>query len=92
MELAESAFHFVGQATPGSGQRRPWAVVVSEHIEKAVVLAFHKGSVNRDMTARHLERVGNLLNRNVESLGEFLGRRTALVLLLELRQGFCRFC
>ena len=43
------------------------------------------------MTARHLQCIGHLVDRHIESLGQFLGRRTALVLLLELRQSLRDF-
>ena len=63
-------------------------VVVDQHVEQAVVFTVHERRVHGDVATGHAERIGNLLARNLEHVGQFVGRRLALILLLELREGF----
>ena len=60
-------------------------IFIDEYIEEAVVLAIDEGSVNRDVAARYLEGVGNLIFGDTELLGQLLAGGLALVLLFEFR-------
>ena len=66
MELTKGALNLVGKRFLIEGGIGHRAVVVCEHVEKTVVLAFDKGRVNRNMASRHLEGIGNFFDGNIE--------------------------
>ena len=91
VELTERALHFVRQGFLVESGVGHGAVIVGEHVEKAVVLAFDKRSVYRYVAARNLEGVGYFFNGHVERFGQLLGRGAAFVFLLEFRECLADF-
>ena len=67
---------FVDERAVGHG-----AVVVHQHVEQRVVLAFHKGSIDADVASLYLQRVGNFVNGQTEFVGNFLRTGSSFVLL-----------
>ena len=73
VELLECAVHFVAElfaVEAGVGHGR---IVVCQHVQQAVVLTLYEGGVHRDVASAHLQRVGNLVYRDIEGFGELLG-------------------
>ena len=72
---------FVSQSPVGTGR-----VLIGQHVKQTVVLALHEGCVHAHMAAGNPQGVGYLVLGNVYHLGELLGGRLTLVLLLELSE------
>ena len=60
-------------------------------METVVSTICDKWSINRNVPTRYLQRIYNLVNGQIELLSQLLGRRTALILLLEFRERFTDF-
>ena len=54
VELLESTIHLLGQRFLSQGGISHRRIIVGEHVEQRIVLALHKGSIDRNMTARDL--------------------------------------
>ncbi len=59
VELAQRAVHFFRQGFLCQRGVCCGGVVVGEHVEKAVVLAFYKWCVDRDASSRYLKGIGD---------------------------------